>query len=393
MGFDHLDLVYSERPPVGLPVAEVVGVVGDLIADGKARAWGVLNWAPETITEAARVAVSEGLPAPCAAQLAYNLADPHVVEDASMTAALREAGAGVVASFVLAGGALTGKYSSVDAAGRLGAERESPRYEEAFRIGERLREIAADTRTTPARLRSRMPLPIRSLPASSSGRRAPSRSPTTWVRSRSSRGWTTQSWNGCARRRWRFEPSSAYNRRYIGIARPELEHRHLSSKTAYARSRAPRSYRPGMSDVGSADPVSWLLIRPGWKVVSADGAEIGRVDEVAGDDEHDIFDGLAVATSALGRPRYVPSEQVGEITEGVVRLKVTREDAMSLGEYLEPATSARIEPDDKGGLGETLGADVREVEAKVLAPTQRHEHSMNVWRRIAFWLRRTLHRT
>jgi hypothetical protein len=148
-----------------------------------------------------------------------------------------------------------------------------------------------------------------------------------------------------------------------------------------------------VNDVRADDPVSWLLIRRGWKVVSSDGAEVGNVDEVVGDDEHDIFDGLAVAISALGKPRYVPSEQVGEITEGVVRLKLAEADAARLGEYLEPATSAVIEPDDTGGLGETLGADVRDAEAKVLAPTQRHEHSMNVWRRIAFWLERSLHRS
>jgi hypothetical protein len=142
----------------------------------------------------------------------------------------------------------------------------------------------------------------------------------------------------------------------------------------------------------SGDPVSWLLIRPGWKVVSADDVEIGEVDEVAGDDERDVFDGLAVATSALGKPRYVPSEQVGEITEGVVRLTVTHAEADRFGEYLEPATTARIEPDDKGGVGRTIGADVREVEGKVFAPTQRHEHSMNVSRRIAFWFRRTFGR-
>jgi hypothetical protein len=147
-----------------------------------------------------------------------------------------------------------------------------------------------------------------------------------------------------------------------------------------------------MSDIGTDDPVSWLLIRQGWRVVSSDGVEIGNVDEVVGDDEHDIFDGLAVATSALGKPRYVPSEQVGEITEGVVRLKLAQADAGGLGEYLEPATSAVIEPDDKGGLGGTIGADVRDVEARVFAPTQRHEHTMNAWRRIAFWLERTLRR-
>jgi len=137
-----------------------------------------------------------------------------------------------------------------------------------------------------------------------------------------------------------------------------------------------------------ADPVSWLMIRAGWKVVAADGGEVGEVDEVAGDDTEDIFDGLAIATSSFGKPRYVPAEQVAGISQGVVRLSLTREQVVRLGEYLEPATSAEIEPDNKGGLGETLAADVREVEAKVLAPTQRHEHSMNIWRRIAFFFRR-----
>ena len=137
-----------------------------------------------------------------------------------------------------------------------------------------------------------------------------------------------------------------------------------------------------------ADPVSWLLIKPGWKVLAADGGEVGEVDEVAGDDTEDIFDGLAIATSALGKPRYVTAEQIAEITQGAVRLSLTREQVAQLGEYLEPATSAEIEPDSRGGIGEGLGAEIREVEGKVLAPTQRHEHSMNIWRRIAFFFRR-----
>jgi hypothetical protein len=137
-----------------------------------------------------------------------------------------------------------------------------------------------------------------------------------------------------------------------------------------------------------ADPVSWLLIRPGWKVLASDQTEVGEIDEVAGDDSIDIFDGLAIATSAFGKPRYVPSEQVGEITDGYVHLKLTPEQVTQLGEYLEPATSAIIEPDSKGGVGSALGAELRELEGKVFAPTQRHEHSMNIWRRIAFFFRR-----
>jgi hypothetical protein len=130
------------------------------------------------------------------------------------------------------------------------------------------------------------------------------------------------------------------------------------------------------------------MIRAGWKVLAADGSEVGEVDEVAGDDTEDIFDGLAVATSSFGKPRYVPAEQVAAISEGAVRLSLTRDQVVQLGEYLEPVTSAEIEPDSKGGLGESLAADVREIEAKVFAPTQRHEHSMNIWRRIAFFFRR-----
>src|SRR5439155_17263500 len=80
----------------------------------------------------------------------------------------------------------------------------------------------------------------------------------------------------------------------------------------------------------------------------------------------------------------VPAEQVGQITDGVVHLSLTRAQVDQLGEYLEPATSAEIEPDSKGGAGEALAAEARELEGKVFAPIQRREHPMNIWRRIAF---------
>ena len=123
-------------------------------------------------------------------------------------------------------------------------------------------------------------------------------------------------------------------------------------------------------------------------MLAVDGSELGHIDEVAGDDTEDIFDGLAVADSALGKPRYVLAEQVTEITEGAVRLSLSREQFNQLGEFMEPASSEEIEPDDKGGLGASLGAEVREIEGKVLAPTQRHEHAPNIWRRIGFFFRR-----
>src|SRR6476619_3539527 len=96
------------------------------------------------------------------------------------------------------------------------------------------------------------------------------------------------------------------------------------------------------------DPVSWLMIEAGWKVLAADGSEVGQVDEVVGDSNADIFDGLAIATSRFGKPRYAPSEQVDEITEGTVRLSLTPAQVDKLGEYLEPAPRDQIKPNSTG---------------------------------------------
>lgn len=63
-----------------------------------------------------------------------------------------------------------------------------------------------------------------------------------------------------------------------------------------------------------ADPISWLMIEPGWKVVGADGKKVGRVDEVLGDKETDIWDGLTVSGA------YVAAERVGEIVDGRITL-------------------------------------------------------------------------
>jgi len=86
-----------------------------------------------------------------------------------------------------------------------------------------------------------------------------------------------------------------------------------------------------------SDPVSWFLIEPGWKVVDADGKNIGRIEEVVGDTAEDIFNGLAVSTGLLAKPRYVTAEQVGEITEGEVQLKLPAEHVDRLEEHKPPA--------------------------------------------------------
>ena len=70
------------------------------------------------------------------------------------------------------------------------------------------------------------------------------------------------------------------------------------------------------------DPVAWTIVEPGWRVLDADGNEVGKVNEVAGDLDADIFDGLLVGDggTVLTRSKYVPSEEVAGIFEGEVVL-------------------------------------------------------------------------
>jgi aryl-alcohol dehydrogenase-like predicted oxidoreductase len=56
----------------------------------------------------------------------------------------------VVASFVLAGGALSGKYGAPGATGRLSGQLDSPRARAALAVVEPLRALAAELATTPA---------------------------------------------------------------------------------------------------------------------------------------------------------------------------------------------------------------------------------------------------
>lgn len=88
------------------------------------------------------------------------------------------------------------------------------------------------------------------------------------------------------------------------------------------------------------DPVAWIVIEPGWKVVASDGSEVGRIHEIAGDENVDIFDGLVLASR-----KYVPAEDVGAIYEGEVHLELTTEQVERLGDYEEPAVSEQIGSD------------------------------------------------
>jgi aryl-alcohol dehydrogenase-like predicted oxidoreductase len=153
MGFEYVDLIYSDKPPAGLALDDFLGSVAALITAGKARFWGVLNWPAALVAEAATVAARNGLPPMIANQLAYSLVARSPVEDADTMSAMTAAGASIVASYVLAGGVLSGKYAGGAATtGRAAGTLDHPRVTPAVAAADRLAALASELDTDAAAL-------------------------------------------------------------------------------------------------------------------------------------------------------------------------------------------------------------------------------------------------
>src|SRR5580693_6364677 len=139
MEFDHVDLIYANEPPEALSLPEMVAVVGGLL-------------------DAVEAAAAQGLAPPGAIQLPYSLVRRAWAEDPVMAGALRASGAGMIASFCLAGGVLSGKYrpgsggAAGPGAGRAAGMLDDPRVTPAVAAAEDLAALAARLDTTPAAL-------------------------------------------------------------------------------------------------------------------------------------------------------------------------------------------------------------------------------------------------
>jgi hypothetical protein len=122
-----------------------------------------------------------------------------------------------------------------------------------------------------------------------------------------------------------------------------------------------------------ADPVSWFVVERGWQVVDRDGEEVGKVDEVTGDENADIFDGLSVSGGFFSESRYVPSEQVAEITEGRIVLSLSRAEVDGLARFEEPPASLELSGENASLTDRAAAPFVDESETP--APT-------SSWRRL-----------
>ena len=120
---DHLDLYQMHAWDPEVPIEETVGVLGDLIEDGKVRYIGVSNytgWQVERTANAARVL---GIGPIASLQPQYNLLARDI--ELEILPAAIENGLGILPWSPLGGGWLTGKYSPTErptGATRLGED-------------------------------------------------------------------------------------------------------------------------------------------------------------------------------------------------------------------------------------------------------------------------------
>lgn len=129
---ERVDLLYLHQPDRRTPLAETLGTVAELVAEGKIAALGVSNFAAWQISEVNHVADAVGAPRPTVAQQLYNLVARRVEEEYLEFA--RTSGLLTVVYNPLGGGLLTGRYTfeQSPASGRFGQSRLAQMYKERY---------------------------------------------------------------------------------------------------------------------------------------------------------------------------------------------------------------------------------------------------------------------
>jgi L-glyceraldehyde 3-phosphate reductase len=107
MGLDYVDVFYSHRPTMDVPLEETMGALSQAVRQGKALYVGISSYSPERTREAAEILKSEGVPL-LIHQPSYSMLNRWV--ESELLDTLEELGVGCIAFSPLAQGLLTNKY-------------------------------------------------------------------------------------------------------------------------------------------------------------------------------------------------------------------------------------------------------------------------------------------
>jgi aryl-alcohol dehydrogenase-like predicted oxidoreductase len=147
LGTDHIDLYYQHRVDPNTPIEETVGVLAELVAEGKVRHIGLSEASPDTIRRAHAVHPVAAL------QTEYSLWTRDV--EAEILPLLRELGIGFVPYSPLGHGLLTGQIRAVDDFADDDWRKTNPRFtgenfQRNLAIVDEVQAIGAEIGATPA---------------------------------------------------------------------------------------------------------------------------------------------------------------------------------------------------------------------------------------------------
>ena len=107
MGLDYVDIFYSHRPTMDVPLEETMGALAQAVRQGKALYVGISSYSPERTRQAAQILKSEGVPL-LIHQPSYSMLNRWVEKE--LLGTLEELGIGCIGFSPLAQGLLTSKY-------------------------------------------------------------------------------------------------------------------------------------------------------------------------------------------------------------------------------------------------------------------------------------------
>ena len=109
LGLEYVDIFYSHRPTMDVPLEETMGALVQAVRQGKALYVGISSYSPERTREAAQILKSEGVSL-LIHQPSYSMLNRWVENE--LLGTLEELGVGCIAFSPLAQGLLTNKYLS-----------------------------------------------------------------------------------------------------------------------------------------------------------------------------------------------------------------------------------------------------------------------------------------
>jgi L-glyceraldehyde 3-phosphate reductase len=107
MGLEYVDIFYSHRPSMDVPLEETMGALAQAVRQGKALYVGISSYSPERTRQAAEILKSQGVPL-LIHQPSYSMLNRWV--EKGLLSTLDELGVGCIGFSPLAQGLLTNKY-------------------------------------------------------------------------------------------------------------------------------------------------------------------------------------------------------------------------------------------------------------------------------------------